>query len=151
MNKSELVEDIFLRNQSFYRTDIVLSRFYLGDYECDVFRISKTDMVYEYEIKISESDFKADFKKNRRKRVKGKLITEKKHDIIVSGERTNYFSFVVEKSLAHLADDVSGLYGFYVVDLETKKCICMRRPKKLHGKKFGSWKRLCRKLFWRTR
>lgn len=148
---SEKIEELFLSSFSFWRTDLVFSRFYINDYECDILRISNTDMLYEYEIKISVGDFKADFQKQKRRRVKGKLITEMKHDIIVSGERTNYFSFVVDKSLAHLADDVSGLYGFYVVDLETKRVECIRRPKRLHNKKFSSWKKLCKKIFWRNK
>lgn len=40
--------------------------------ECDVLSVTKSDYVCEYEIKISRSDFKADFKKE-----KHKLITEK--------------------------------------------------------------------------
>ena len=44
-----------------------------GLQECDVISISKSDYIYEYEVKISRSDFKADFKKP-----KHTLITEKK-------------------------------------------------------------------------
>ena len=35
--------------------------------ECDVISISKSDYIYEYEIKISRSDFKADFNKPKHK------------------------------------------------------------------------------------
>ena len=41
--------------------------------ECDVISISKSNYIYEYEVKISRSDFKADFKKP-----KHTLINEKK-------------------------------------------------------------------------
>ena len=35
----------------------------MGFAECDVIRITESNIVYEYEIKTSRSDFKADFKK----------------------------------------------------------------------------------------
>lgn len=34
--------------------------------ECDVLRITGSNLTYEYEIKTSRSDFKADFKKERK-------------------------------------------------------------------------------------
>ena len=41
--------------------------------ECDVISISKANYIYEYEIKISRSDFKVDFNKE-----KHKLMLERK-------------------------------------------------------------------------
>ena len=35
--------------------------------ECDVISISKANYIYEYEIKISRSDFKVDFNKEKHK------------------------------------------------------------------------------------
>lgn len=151
MTKAQRIEHQFLRSFTFWKSELVFSNFYIGEYECDILRISKTDMLYEYEIKISVSDFKADFAKQNKTWTNGQLITEMKHDSIVSGERTNYFSFVVDKELAHLADTVNELYGFFVVDLDTGKTECIRRPKRLHSNKFTSWKKLCSKIFWRNR
>ena len=36
----------------------------MGFSECDVLRITPSNIVYEYEIKTSRSDFKADLRKN---------------------------------------------------------------------------------------
>lgn len=44
-------------------TDIIIPNFYYGNTECDLFKITGSDFVIEYEIKISRSDFFADFKK----------------------------------------------------------------------------------------
>lgn len=48
--------------------------------ECDVLRITGSGMTYEYEIKISRSDFRADFKKIYKHEVlQGKLKNEVKY------------------------------------------------------------------------
>ena len=69
-----------------------------GLQECDVISISKSDYIYEYEVKISRSDFKADFKKP-----KHNLITEKKFIKETKKETfylvPNYFYFVVPENL----------------------------------------------------
>ena len=71
--------------------DIVLPNFYVGIYECDVLRITRADVAYEYEIKISRADFFADFKKC--------FGSVKKHDRIANGERINRFYFVVPEDM----------------------------------------------------
>lgn len=44
--------------------DLIIPNFYLNSpFEMDVCKITKAGIVYEYEIKISRSDFKNDFKK----------------------------------------------------------------------------------------
>jgi hypothetical protein len=45
-------------------SDIIIPNFYLGWYEMDLCKIMKSGYVVEYEIKISRSDFFADFKKD---------------------------------------------------------------------------------------
>src|ERR1035437_4116878 len=37
----------------------------MGLQECDIISISKSDYIYEYEIKISRADFKKDFTKQK--------------------------------------------------------------------------------------
>lgn len=74
--------------------------------ECDVISISKSNYIYEYEVKISRSDFKADFKKEKhklmteRKSVTERLIKENNEMIKDVWYFTpNYFYFVVPKDL----------------------------------------------------
>ncbi len=47
--------------------DHILQNLYIFNWECDVFSVTKTGYSYELEIKISRSDFKADFKKDKHK------------------------------------------------------------------------------------
>ena len=90
-----LVMDLYLKGHSPITTHFSGH----GLQECDVLSISKSDYIYEYEVKISRSDFKADFKKG-----KHKLITEKKFSNESSSDTfnfysPNYFYFVVPENL----------------------------------------------------
>lgn len=70
----------------------------LGLQECDVISISKSDFIYEYEVKISRSDFKADFKKPKHTLItEKKFIKETKKEIFYLVP--NYFYFVVPENL----------------------------------------------------
>ena len=97
-----------------------------GLMECDVISISKSDYIYEYETKISKSDFLVDFKKDKHKR-----ILEKKNILSYIKEgiediwflTPNYFYFVVPKDLItiDIIPDYAGLiyvnelFGFDIV------------------------------------
>jgi hypothetical protein len=71
----------------------------LGLGECDVISISKSNYIYEYEIKISRSDFFADFKKIKHiPMLEGKSI---KKDIYLS---PNYFYFVTPTNLINIEE-----------------------------------------------
>lgn len=72
--------------------DIVIPNFYIDSTECDLFKLTKSGMCVEYEIKISKSDFKADFEKRN-------LIGTNKHNIIEKGLRVNRFFFVIPEKL----------------------------------------------------
>lgn len=67
--------------------EILIQNFYHGMYEMDLFRLMPSGFVVEYEIKISRSDFFADFKKGD------------KHRKLVGGAGANRFYFVVPKGL----------------------------------------------------
>ena len=98
----------------------------MGLQEMDVISISKADYIYEYEVKISKSDFIADFKKP-----KHKLFTEKisVKNYIKEGVQEvwfytpNYFYFVVPKDLVtiDMIPDYAGLiyvnelFGFDII------------------------------------
>lgn len=55
---------------------------HLNRYEADIFEVSKSGYLYEYEVKVSHSDFLAEKKKIG------------KWDKVISGERTNYFYYL---------------------------------------------------------
>lgn len=76
------------------QSDLIIPNFYINSwYEMDLFKMTKSGFVTEYEIKIRRSDFFNDFKK-------GIDSSKSKHDLIKQGERIcNYFTFVFPKGL----------------------------------------------------
>ncbi len=91
--------------------------------ECDVISISKSNYIYEHEVKISRSDFKADFKKGKhklmteRKSIIERLIKENNEMVKDTWYFTpNYFYFVVPKNLISIEEipEYAGL--MYILD-----------------------------------
>lgn len=78
-------------------TDIVVPNYFIGTFECDLMKVTKNGVVYEYEIKTSKSDFKNDFKKSRYSYKQGSRVT--KHELIKEGKRCNRFYFVCPEGL----------------------------------------------------
>lgn len=94
--------------------------FYSG-YECDLLEITKAGYTYEYEIKISVADFKADSKKSRVtdyefKDGKINLFTVNKHKENPDGGRVNYFYYLVPKGLIK-PEDVPAYAGLIYAKL----------------------------------
>lgn len=88
----------------------------LYKWEMDVMSISKSSMMYEFEVKVSRGDFKADFKK-RKGDYDGTVLCP------------NYFSYVCPLNLISL-DEINLKYGLYYIDNE--QIIEIRKPKILH-------------------
>lgn len=86
----------------------------MGLQECDVISVSKADYIYEFEIKISRSDFKKDLIKE-----KHNFIINEKYTFTRKGEtlwRTaNYFNYVVPKGLVSV-DEVPDYAGLIYLD-----------------------------------
>lgn len=86
-------------------SDIIIPNYYFGQYEMDIFKMTDRMIVTEYEIKISRSDFFADFKKNRREVdwMEGggfEISNSNKHNKIAAGKgEANRFYFVVPHDL----------------------------------------------------
>ncbi len=103
MKKADEIKHRLLESCRGAGREIVIPNFYVGRWEMDIFRMTPSGMVYEYEIKISRSDFKNDFKKSYDEYRSGGHEVESvkmKHDIIKSGERKcNRFFFVVPEGL----------------------------------------------------
>ena len=103
--------------------------------ECDVISISKSDYIYEYEIKISRSDFKADFNKNKHKLmlegIGTKLVLEK-NTTDTWYLTPNYFSFVVPKGLVSI-DEIPSYAG--LIYYEDSKFEVIKKPPIIHKTK----------------
>jgi len=79
----------------------IIPNVFLGHWECDLLEITKSDYLYEYEVKITRSDFKADAEKEKRYFKKENI---KKHDHIVQGKRTNYFYYIVPMNMIAVSE-----------------------------------------------
>ncbi len=65
--------------------------------ECDIITLTNANLIYEYEVKISRSDFKADFKKRfKHEKLSGKWIDKIKSNTF---NIPNYFYFACPKDL----------------------------------------------------
>ena len=60
---------------------------FVGAWEADLLEVTRSNLTYEYEVKVSRCDFHKDGKK------------EGKFDNITSGKRTNYFYYIVPDGL----------------------------------------------------
>lgn len=129
--------------------EILIPNFYHGWYEMDLFRLTNTEYVIEYEIKISRSDFFNDFKKNTRVYSGTGLESQNKlkHDMIAKGEgKCNRFFFVVPKDLVSI-DEVPAHCGLiYYRDGNLR---IIKNAPLLHKNKTADFKRLAVSLSFR--
>ena len=115
----------------------------MGFAECDVLRITDSNIVYEYEIKTSRSDFKADLKKEyKHNRLSGRI--DKDADYIKwSGHpgRPNHFYYVCIKDLIKESEIPQYAGLIYVEDKDIK---VIKKAPKLHS--FKATDKLIRKV-----
>jgi hypothetical protein len=111
--------------------DVIIPNFFYGKNECDLFRVNQSDYVFEYEVKISRSDFFADFKK--------KGWGDMKHNILSSGQGyycPNRFFYVVPDGLIKV-DEVPKYAGLIYhrggLLFEVKKSAPLLHKKKVDG------------------
>lgn len=101
----------------------------MGLMECDVLSISKSNYIYEYEIKISRADFKKDFIKKKHTN-----IINEKYTKVIKGETIyllpNYFNFVTPKNLIKI-DEVPEYAGLIYMN-EDGSFDIIKKPKLLH-------------------
>ncbi len=124
--------------------DIIIPNFFHGMYEMDVFKLSKSGVLIEYEIKISKADFKNDFKKswqeikydideeNKLKTTVHKQIT--KHQDIETGNRCNRFFFVVPDGLIDI-EEIPEYAGLIYYDEEHDNLRIVKNAKLIHKNK----------------
>lgn len=101
----------------------------MGLMECDVLSISKSNYIYEYEIKISRADFKKDFIKKKHTNIINEKFTK-----VIKGETSyllpNYFNFVTPKDLIKI-DEVPEYAGLIYMN-EDGTFDIIKKPKLLH-------------------
>ena len=101
----------------------------MGLQECDVISVSKSDYIYEYEIKISRQDFKKDFLKEKHNH-----ILNEKFTYVRKGEQLfrvcNYFNYVVPKDLISV-EEVPEYAGLIYIN-EDFTFEIVKKPKLLH-------------------
>lgn len=92
---------------------------YIGNWECDIVELTKSGYLYEYEVKISRADFKSDAKKQRDgyEKIEGEWqpSSKTKYSVLQSGQRVNYFYYVVPRCLISV-DEVPEFAGLIYVD-----------------------------------
>lgn len=93
-------------------------KYLFNDEEIDVLSVSSSGMLYEFEVKISRSDFLSDKKK-------------KKHNYYFyhPNNSPNYFSYVCPKDLIQL-NEINESFGLYYVN--NRELIEIRKPKIRH-------------------
>jgi hypothetical protein len=96
--------------------DLYLRNAYIGDWEADIVHLhnlKRKQVVTEYEVKISRSDFFADAKKRSRP---GATKEQLKSEVLTAGDRCNYFYYLVPENLI-TPDEVPPYAGLIYVDI----------------------------------
>lgn len=129
----------------------VLPNFYLG-YECDLISVTAAKLVYEYEIKVSVADFRADARKTEKHGVyRGEFPCASK------GTIPNFFFYVVPQELRDAVEPLlpphAGLC--VVLNMISLPQVVIKAPK-LHGEPMPEpvFTRAARSLmfrYWRLR
>jgi hypothetical protein len=107
--KSREIESI-LMHHLFFKQHCPIAKHFTGAGlgECDVISITKNRVVYEYEIKVSRSDFKADFKKSFKHRLlRGDKTLEEDYRRrweVYLNHRPNHFYYVVPEGLVKVEE-----------------------------------------------
>jgi len=121
-----------LLKEKYYSENKVFKNVYWDSFECDILVIKNSLYTIEYEIKISRSDFKNDKKKFDPYRNKTKS------ESIISGDRTNYFYYVVPDGLI-TTDEVPEYAGLIYVKKSGKYISFenIKKAPKIHKQKIS--------------
>lgn len=104
----------------------------MGLQECDVISVSKSDYIYEYEIKISRQDFKKDFIKEKHNHILNEKFTyTRKGELLF--RVCNYFNYVVPKDLVTI-EEVPEYAGLIYIN-EDFTFEIVKKPKLIHKTK----------------
>lgn len=110
MKLTSTIQTALIKHARGHPYDIIIPNFYYGSYEMDLFKLSSSGFVSEYEIKVSRGDFRNDFKKGKTVYVPGSADNWRdcwqkvnKHDNI-DKEKINRFWFVIPAGLIELKE-----------------------------------------------
>lgn len=129
------IKDVLMKNLHSKSGGLFCTNFQgCGFAECDVIRITNSEIVYEYEIKNSRADFKADFKKEyKHSRLSGAVDKDNEY-IEWKGHpgRPNHFYYVCRKDLIKPSEvpEYAGLIYVLNNNIEIQK-----KAPKLHSYK----------------
>lgn len=107
--------------------------------EADLINFTRSNQMCEYEIKVSKSDFKADFKHKQNKHAAIKWCFEnRKKENRRNQVLANYFSYVCPTDLIKLDEvpEYAGLYYARWVGMSSPKITQIKRPPRLHKYKW---------------
>jgi len=127
-----VIQNALYRHVLSKQHNFIIPNIYLGSSEADLISVTKAGYINEYEIKITRSDFKADFKKS-------------KHSFLKDRQKTfrSYFWFVAPEGLIS-SDEIPEYAGFMVVRKgERSGWVCreIKRPPRLSAKKINAWQK----------
>lgn len=123
--------------------------FMWGNFESDYVKVTQSGYIYEYEIKMSKSDYKADFEKHYKasKHNEGthryETVTCNKHSMIADGRSgLKGFSFVVPEGLIAVENipEYAGLY--YVEECGNFRAECIKEPPRLKAVKLDDKRKI---------
>lgn len=155
-----MTHEYFSRNRDKYRFIAPNIQMWAA-YEMDIIGVRRSGFVDEIEIKVSRSDFLADFKKVVIARDPGgdincKAEYENKHESLASGRTiANYFSFMMPEELAMQCvkdiPDHAGLYAYSTNPRRGAWIWPVKASPRLHKTKIPSVleERMMRTVSWR--
>jgi hypothetical protein len=106
----------------------------MGLSECDVLSISKSDYIYEYEIKISRSDFKKDFIKEKHTFMSDANFSINEKSEQIKYKLPNYFTYITPNNLISI-DEVPEYAGLTYIMEDMETFVVVKKPKLLHKTK----------------
>lgn len=146
----KLADRIILHLLKYGRRDpseIMIPNFYDFGYEMDMFKLTRKQLVVEYEIKISRADYFNDFKKNVKPY---KCDPIYKHQDIPAGKAANSFFFIVPAGLVEKTEvpHYAGLM-YFIEDVLGDKIETIKPAPVLHKRPFTEYQQLAKSLSWR--
>lgn len=120
-------------SSTFGRYELIMPNVHILHNEMDIIGVRKSGFVDEVEIKLSKSDFMADFKKTRGHQ-------GNKHSAIQRGKLLcNYFSYLLPEELVDKCKipNYAGLYVFKYWNGEKGFVHEVKKPPRLHSRKIS--------------
>lgn len=119
------ITESFVQSRAFWALnhhEVLVPNFYApGWFECDMLAIAKSGYWFEFEIKISLSDLRADAKKIMKDGMakmdgKWRPIGRKKYDMLREGKGPNRFFYIVPNSMEEKAKEIiPDFAGLYII------------------------------------